>query len=68
MNFAFPRNNNSEMLLYIWKIIDLPSISFDDLFYQISFDLYLLSPDKAINFINTCIDKKLIIKENNKFR
>ncbi|MFX0001511.1 MAG: hypothetical protein ACFE9Q_15780 [Candidatus Hodarchaeota archaeon] len=64
MNLAFPRNNNSEMLLYIWKIIDLPYISFDDLFYKISFDLFLLSPDKAIDFINTCIDKKLIIKDN----
>jgi len=38
MNFAIPRNNNSETLLYIWKIIDLPSISQKDLLYKISFE------------------------------
>ncbi|MFX1328059.1 MAG: hypothetical protein ACFE91_07950 [Promethearchaeota archaeon] len=62
MNFAIPRNNNSEMLLYIWKIIDLPSISLNDLLYKISFDLFLFSPDNAIAFIKKCIKDKLLIK------
>ena len=24
MSFAIPRNNDSKMILYIWKIVDLP--------------------------------------------
>ena len=55
MNFAIPRNNTSEMLLYIWKIIDLPYILYDDLVFRISFDLYLDPPEKAKIFINKIV-------------
>ncbi len=64
MNFAIPRKNNSEMLLYLWKIIDLPSISLNDLLYKISFDLFLFSPENATLFIKKCIEDKLLIKTN----
>lgn len=47
MNFAIPRNNISELILYIWKIIDLPTISAHDLIFKISFDLFLESPENA---------------------
>jgi hypothetical protein len=65
MNFAIPRNNTSEMLLYIWKIIDLPYILYNDLLFRISFDLYLDPPEKAKNFIERCIKEKLLIKDDN---
>lgn len=65
MNFAIPRKNSTEMLLYIWKIIDLPSISLNDLLYKISFDLFLLPPDKSTDFIDTCIDNKDLVKDDN---
>jgi len=65
MNFAIPRKNNSEMLLHIWKIIDLPFIIYDDLFYRITFDLFIFPPEKAKIFINNCIQKKLLVKDNN---
>ena len=65
MNFAIPRNDNSEMLLYIWKIIDLPFIQIEDLIYRIAFDLFILPPKQANNFIMNCIKNKLIIKDNN---
>ncbi|MFX0021692.1 MAG: hypothetical protein ACFE9S_05160 [Candidatus Hermodarchaeota archaeon] len=61
MNFAIPRNNTSEMILYIWKIIDLPFISFNDLLFRISFDLYLDSPEKAKKFIKRCIEDNVLI-------
>jgi len=65
MNFAIPRKNSTEMLLYIWKIIYLPSISLIDLLYKISFDLFLLPPDKSTDFIDTCIDNKDLVKDDN---
>ncbi|MFX0104066.1 MAG: hypothetical protein ACFE75_01075 [Candidatus Hodarchaeota archaeon] len=65
MNFVIPRKDNTEMLLYIWKIIDLPSISLSDLIYKITFDFFLLPPDKSIDFINTCINNKYLVKDDN---
>jgi len=67
MNFAIPRNNNSETLLYIWKIIDLPSISQKDLLYKISFELFLFSPIEANEFIENCIKNKFLDKDNDHF-
>ncbi|MFX1568707.1 MAG: hypothetical protein ACFFCV_10110 [Promethearchaeota archaeon] len=52
------------MLLYIWKIIDLPYISLSDLAYRISFELFLLTPNKAKSFIKDCITNKFIIKDD----
>ncbi len=65
MNFAIPRINISEMLLYIWKIIDLPFILHNDLLFRISFDLFLDPPEKAKIFINRCMEDKVLIKDDN---
>ena len=65
MNFAIPRINSSEMLLYIWKIIDIPFILHKDLIIRISFDLFLDPPEKVKKFINKCIENKLLIKDDN---
>ncbi len=64
-NFNIPRNNTSEMLSYIWKVIDLPFLSQNDLLYKISFVLYILTPEKAKIFIKNCIDHKFIIEDEN---
>ena len=61
MNLADPPINNPELLLYLWKIIDLPTISSNNLLFKISYDLFLLPPDKAIKFINSCIENKLLV-------
>jgi len=45
MNFAIPRKSETDFLLYIWKIIDLPMISKNDLIYEISFKLFFDSPE-----------------------
>jgi hypothetical protein len=65
MKFTIPRNNSSELLLFIWKIIDLPYISQNDLLYKLSFDFFLFSPEEVINFINGCTKNKLLIKDAN---
>ncbi|MHA2283839.1 MAG: hypothetical protein ACXAC5_23595 [Promethearchaeota archaeon] len=63
MNLADPPINNPELLLlHLWKIIDLPSISLKNLLFKISYNLFLLPPDKAIEFINSSIKKKLLIE------
>lgn len=67
MNFATPRNNIPEMLLYIWKVIDLPIILMSDLQYRISFELSLLPPNKAKFFIEYCIKNELLIKDDSNF-
>ena len=69
MNFAIPRNNNSEMVLYIWKIIELPSISLSDLLYELSFELFLFSPNGASQFIQKVVDNNFLIEiPNNMFK
>lgn len=65
MNFALPRNNDLEILNYVWKVIDLPYISKNDLIFEISFKLHIFPPTKAINFINDCIEKKYLEKNDN---
>ena len=65
MNFAIPRKNNSEIVLYIWKIIDLPFIAYSDLFYRITFDLFMFPPKDAKDFITDCIKNRYLIKDNN---
>jgi len=69
VNFAIPRNNNSEMVLYIWKIIELPFISLSDLIYELSFELFLFSPNNASQFIQKVIDNNLLVEiSNNMFK
>jgi len=65
VNFAIPRNNNSEMVLYIWKIIELPSISLSDLLYELSFELSLFSPNGANQFIQKVVNNNLLIEVPN---
>ena len=60
MNFAIPRKNPTEFVLYIWKIIDLPFIPLNDLIYTISFELFLLSPQKAKEFIQNAIENEFL--------
>ncbi len=64
MSFAIPRNNTSEYLLYLWKIIDVPSISEKDLIYKITFELFLDSPQKVKDFVQNCIKTDLLKKDS----
>ena len=65
MNLAIPRENNTELLLYLWKIIDLPNIQLNDLLYRISYDLFLLPPNKAEIFVKACLKNNFLIEDDN---
>lgn len=66
MNFAIPRQDNTELLLYLWKIIDLPYIHFDDLLYKISYELFLFPPEKATAFIKNLLKENLLTEDDNR--
>ena len=61
MDLEVPRNNSSELIFFLWKIIDLPDISRNNLLYKISFELFLFPPEGANKFIDACIENKIII-------
>ncbi|TFG23505.1 MAG: hypothetical protein EU529_07290 [Promethearchaeota archaeon] len=65
MIFKIPYNNDSELLLYIWKVIDLPNISMNELVYKISFELFLLSPEEALEFLQRSIKSNSLEKDDN---
>ncbi|MFW9770598.1 MAG: hypothetical protein ACFFBY_04870 [Promethearchaeota archaeon] len=65
MSFRIPRQKISELVLYIWKILNLPHISLDDLIYKISFELFLYNPKEAEEFIANAIKSKFIIQKDN---
>ncbi len=52
------------MVLHIWKIIELPSLSRDDLSHKITFELFLFSPKEAKEFMNIAIHKGYLIIES----
>ncbi|NHJ20268.1 MAG: hypothetical protein EAX91_04940 [Candidatus Lokiarchaeota archaeon] len=53
------------MILYIWKIIDLPYISTDDLIYRLSFEMFLFSPHEAQLFVKKAIQKGTLTVDDN---
>ena len=65
MIFKIPYNDDSELLLYIWKVIDLPNISMNELLYKISFELFLLSPEEALEFLQRSIKSNSLEKDDN---
>jgi len=66
MNFAIPRNDDVDLILYIWKIIDLPSISYNNLLYKISFETFISPPDKTILFLDKMIKNNVLILSEEK--
>jgi len=66
MNLVIPRNNLSGLVLYIWKIIDLPKISKQDLLYKISFELFLMIPEQATIFIDRSIKSEFLLEDHQK--
>ncbi|MFW9878490.1 MAG: hypothetical protein ACFFG0_35865, partial [Candidatus Thorarchaeota archaeon] len=44
---------------------DLPYITQDNLLYKISYELFLIPPEKANNFIDNCLKSNLLTKDDN---
>ncbi|MHA1670607.1 MAG: hypothetical protein ACTSV5_08505 [Promethearchaeota archaeon] len=61
MDLTIPRKNISDMVLYIWKIIGLASISLNELLYKLSFELFLYDPKEAKIFVDTAISQKYLV-------
>ena len=66
MKFSIPRDNPDNLLIYIWKIVDLPYIYYDDLLYKLIFEYFIFTPDEASSFIDNALKNRLLIQENNK--
>jgi hypothetical protein len=64
MNLKIPKKDPSELMLYLWKIFDLPQISEKDLLYLISFELLLVSPEQALKLIQNSLKKNILIKNS----
>ena len=62
MDLKIPRKNISDMVLYVWKIIGLPSISQEDLVYALSFNLFLYDSIAAKEFISLAVEEGLLLK------
>ncbi|MFW9950451.1 MAG: hypothetical protein ACFFKA_10055 [Candidatus Thorarchaeota archaeon] len=65
MNFAIPREDLSEMVLYIWKIIGYPQIPLDDIIFKICFELLLFSPYDAKKFVESAVKAKYLTRNPN---
>ena len=65
MGFAIPKNEKG-ILLYIWQILDTPQINEDFLYSMMAFKLQLGSPEKCKNFVETAIEKGLLIEHSEK--
>ena len=68
MDLTIPRKNLSDMVLYIWKIIGLSSISSNDLLYRLSFELFLYDPKEAKKFVETAISQKYLIFDSDNLK
>ena len=68
MDLTIPRKNISDMVLYIWKIIGLSSISLNDLLYRLSFDLFLYDPKEAKIFVETAISQKFLVLDGDNLK
>ena len=67
MDLSIPRKNLSEMVLYVWKIIGLPSVSFQDLVYLLSYKLFLYDTISATEFIDSATEKGYLLKNQNNY-
>ncbi|MFX0057288.1 MAG: DUF2240 family protein [Candidatus Hodarchaeota archaeon] len=63
MKISVPRKSLKEMTLYFWKIFEYPQISKKELLFRLSFDLSLLSPNEALEFIKNSIENKFLIEQ-----
>jgi hypothetical protein len=63
MRFSVPRGDVDEMLLYIWKIIDLPNISYEDFLYKIIFEYFIFTPKDASSFIDSALSKGSLVRD-----
>ena len=62
-----PYNDDRLLLLYVWKINDVPYISMQDLIYNISFNNDILDPSESQEFIEDVILNGYLVKTSRGF-
>jgi hypothetical protein len=62
MKFDVPKNL-PDLILYIWKIINIQNIMLDDLLFKISFEMLLLPPKEAEETILNAIEAGVVHKD-----
>jgi hypothetical protein len=65
MKITVPRDNPDDMILYTWKIIDLPYISYEDLLYKVIFEYFIFDPKEASLFIDDALTNGLLVQNEN---
>ena len=62
MNFSVP-SDKRQRILYIWKIIDTPSINLDELYNFLTFELFLAPLEEVKEIIKEAFDLKFLIED-----
>jgi len=62
MNFSVP-SDKRQRILYIWKIIDSPSINIDELHNFLTFELFLAPLEEVKKIIREALDLKFLIED-----
>jgi len=62
MNFSVP-SDKRQRILYIWKIIDSPSINIDELYNFLTFELFLAPLEEVKEIIKEAFDLKFLIED-----
>lgn len=65
MNFIVPTDLRQK-ILYIWKIIDRPTINLDELYNFITYELYLTSLSKSKENVQKSINSKYLVEDSKK--
>ena len=63
MNFSVP-SDARQRILYIWKIIDSPSINIDELYNFLTFELFLAPLEEVKKIIGEALDLKFLIEDS----
>ena len=63
MNFSIP-SDKRQRILYIWKIIDSPSINIDELYNFLTFELFLAPLEEVKKIIKEALDSKFLIEDS----
>ena len=63
MNFSVP-SDKRQRILYIWKIIDCPSINIDELYNFLTFELFLAPLEEVKKIIEEALDLKFLIEDS----
>ena len=63
MNFSVP-SDKRQRILYIWKIIDSPSINIDELYNFLTFELFLAPLEEVKKIIGEALELKFLIEDS----